>query len=76
MREYQPIVEFPEYLVQGISDDGAYHSVHEDGTVETDDLRLTIVLSGGYRVLIGNDCRLIVTGKGIAVEALREVSTK
>lgn len=73
MWEYQAVIDIPEYLIQGMSDDGLSYTVTEDGTVETDDPRIAINLSGGHKLLIDVGCRLIVTSKGITIEALVEV---
>ncbi len=71
MREYQPIVRFPTYLIREVTDDGMEHSEIGDD-VHTDDLRVTLVLAGGTKVLIDLECRLIVTHDGITVEGLRD----
>ena len=58
--ERRDILTIPGYLVQEIGDCGMSETLLDDDTVEKDDLRVCIVLSGGTKVVLDGSARIIV----------------
>lgn len=65
------VLTLPGYLVQGIGDNGMDETVDENTTVESDDLRISVELSAGMKVLLDGDQRIIVKDNGdLEIQAL------
>jgi len=54
----------PGYLVQGFGDSGTSETVFDDGAEEKDDLRVHLELSGGVKVLLSGQLRIIINADG------------
>lgn len=76
MKTYRTKFIIPNYLVQGFGDDGMHHEEDSKGNVDTDDLRVSIKLSGGLGILIdglNGKPRLIIDEYYIHVQYLADV---
>jgi hypothetical protein len=79
---YQPVLTIPQHLVQSLNSAGTFESyaqkhqsaereVGELELIESDDLKLTVELSGGGQLLIPTNSRLLLGRNGdLAVELL------
>ena len=63
--KYSTSYEIPAYLVQRFGDSGTYQTEHDK-----DDLRIHIELSGGVKLLLDGQCRLIMKQEGIQIQFL------
>ena len=77
--EWIEVLLIPRYMILDIGDNGVcetYESVAngEQTRIEADDLRISVGVSGGHRILIPVNGRLVICENGdIIVEALMEV---
>lgn len=82
MKEWRQVYFIPQSYVDSTESFGDdYHSKWEgedegEGVPDGDDLRITVNLISGHNVLIQADCRMIISGEGISIEALsREITS-
>ena len=66
VKTWKPIFTVPEYLIQGMGDAGTYETYNsETGEfIESDDLRVTIEISGGHKILVPCGARIILGDTG------------
>lgn len=64
----------PSYLIQSIGDSGMVETYDDQGKMmDSDDLRIAIELSGGTKIVIDANARLIFCANGdVRIEALVE----
>jgi len=60
------------YIIE-LGDSGLHARICEDGTVENEDLRLHIELSGGHKLLLMDSQRFYTKGNNLIIEDLKEV---
>ena len=76
--EWKKVLVIPKYMILDIGDNGkteVYEQDNEKQTrIESDDLRISIGVSSGVRVLVPGNGRLVICENGdIIVEALMKV---
>lgn len=71
VKRWRRVHAIPNYLILEIGDAGNYEEVEEDGTVESDDLRICLILSGHTKILIDPHMRLVIEGDYTYVEELK-----
>jgi len=57
-------ITVPSYLIQEVGDSGMFEKVTEDGTVDKDDLRIHLELSGGMFLLLSINSRMVMLENG------------
>lgn len=74
-KQWTRLLTIPGYLVQGIGDNGMVETYDEQGElIESDDLRISIKLSAGYKILLDGNQRIILQDNGnVIVEAYVKV---
>lgn len=74
MKTWVSILTIPGYLVQGIGDNGMVETVDDNGkTVDSDDLRISIELSAGHKVLLDGCQRIVLKDDGdLEIQTLRD----
>ena len=70
MKKYVRVLAIDMAYVLGISNAGLYEIIHDDGTVEKDDLRLSIDLSAGHSILLMEHQRFYVYARQLIIEDL------
>jgi len=77
-KQWYPVYAIPAYLIQNFGDSGlieCHHSNNDDSKkieVEKDDLRITVELSGGIKILLNENCRVILNENELVVEYLKQ----
>lgn len=71
--EWVSALVIPEYLIRGIGDSGTYESYDIEGNlIDSDDLRISIEISGGHKVLVPVNGRICICENGdIEIEVLK-----
>lgn len=54
------VLSIPMYLVQNISDHGIYESEMPDGSIDSDDLRITIELSSSHLIFLHPEMHIYI----------------
>lgn len=76
--EWVEVLLIPRYMILDIGDNGTLETYEQDNEkqtrIEADDLRISIGVPSGVRILIPGNGRLVICENGdIIVEALMEV---
>ena len=73
VKTWKRILEIPAYHVQEISDSGMAET-YDGEEVESDDLRVTVVISGGHSILLPPGARIVLCENGnMLIEVLVKV---
>ena len=65
MTTWHTVVTIEAYLMQGFSDMGLDETYDDDGKfIDSDDLRIAIELSGGPKIVLDLNCRLVIRENG------------
>jgi len=71
-KTWDHICKIPAYLIQEISDNGTFETYDGNVLIDSDDLRISIILSGGHQILLPPASRILLCDNGdMIIEALR-----
>ena len=61
------IFRIPLYLVQSVGDHGTSEEVMPDGSTDSDDLRVTLELSGGHLFFLESGQGMLIEGTDLCI---------
>ena len=73
--KWEQICAIPRYLIRNVTDAGMYEEYGaEKNFLDSDDLRVALELSGGYKVLLPPGSRIVLSDTGdTMIEVLRRI---